>query len=356
MEHAVIMAGGAGTRLWPLSRNNRPKQLLRLFEGRSLLRAAYDRLTVRFAPEQIYVITTAAHLPMVAEELPEIPSENLIGEPCGRDTANAIGLAAALLERRDPEAVMGVFTADHIIRPVECFASAVDKAYAYVAEHPDVLVTFGISPNTPHTGYGYVQRGELLGSGVHKVVAFKEKPDAATAVSYVASGQYYWNSGMFVWRTSTILNELARHLPESHADLREMAEAWSLPGGRKRVETMYPALRRISIDFAVMEKAPRVVVVEMEGQWLDVGSWTSLTDVFASDDLGNTVVASRAMMLKASGNIVVCEDGHLIAVAGAKDLIIVRSGDATLICHKDSAQQLKELIGVLEQRYGQTYL
>jgi len=231
MEHAVIMAGGAGTRLWPLSRNHRPKQLLRLFDGRSLLRHTYERLAERFDPTRIHVITTAAHLPMVAEDLPELPAENLMGEPCGRDTANAVGMAAALLERRDPGAVMGVFTADHIIRPVDRFCAALDAAYRHVAETPGVLVTFGIRPAVAHTGYGYVHRGRTLGDGVHQVLEFVEKPDADTAATYLSSGEYYWNSGMFVWRAKTILDELARHMPDSHAKLLALAEAWPLIRG-----------------------------------------------------------------------------------------------------------------------------
>ncbi len=355
MEHAVIMAGGSGTRLWPLSRQRRPKQLLRLFEGRSLLRQTVDRLAARFEPDRIHVITTAAHLPVVAEELPELPSENLMGEPCGRDTANAVGMAAALLERRDPGAVMGVFTADHIIRPVERFCAAVDRAYRHVAEHPGSLVTFGIRPASPHTGYGYVHRGEALGEGAYTVREFKEKPDVATAETYVASGEYYWNSGMFVWRAATILEELARNLPDSHAKLCRMAEDWSEPKGLQWVEAVYPTLEKISIDFAVMEKAQDVAVVEMDCEWLDVGSWTSLTEVFDADALGNVLVADNTTVLDARGNIIVAEDDHLIALIGTQDLVVVRSGDATLICTKESAQQIKDMVQLLKDRHDERY-
>jgi mannose-1-phosphate guanylyltransferase len=356
VQHAVIMAGGPGTRLWPLSRIARPKPFMRIFRGQSLLRQSYERLAARFAPEQIHVITMAAYVPMVAGELPELPAENLMGEPCGRDTANAIGMAAALLERRDPQAIMGVFTADHIIRPVDRFSAALGKAYAHVSEHPEALVTFGIRPTRPHTGYGYIHRGQAIGEGLHRVIAFKEKPDAATAAGYVGDGQHYWNSGMFVWRTDTYLNELARVLPESCAKLRQMAEAWSKPRGRQEIETIYPTLTRISVDFAVMEKAGNVAVVEMDCQWLDVGSWTSLTEVFEADASGNILAADQGALLNSEGNIVVAEDDHLIALVGAKDLIVVRSGDATLICHRDSAQQIKDLIQLVQDRHGKRYL
>jgi len=360
VEHAVIMAGGPGTRLWPLSRNNHPKFLLRLFEGRSLLRRAYERLAPRFPADRIHVITTAAHLPMVVRELPELPSENLIGEPCGRDTANAVGFAAALLERRDPCAVMGIFTADHIIKPIEKFTRAVDKAFRHVALHPESLVTFGIRPKTPHTGYGYVHRGDAVGDpgaeGVYRVRSFREKPDAATAARYLASGEYYWNSGMFVWRARPVLDELARNLPDSHASLIRIAEAWSDPAASHEVNTLYPTLRKISIDFAVMEKADHVAVVEMDCDWMDVGSWTSMREVVPADASGNVAAARQLLSLDAEGNIVVAEDDHLIALIGTKDLIVVRSGDATLICTKESAERLKELVGLLQERYGVKYL
>ncbi|MBN1347695.1 MAG: mannose-1-phosphate guanylyltransferase [Phycisphaerae bacterium] len=355
MEHAVIMAGGAGTRLWPLSRNLRPKQLLRLFEGKSLLRRTYERLAARFEPRQIYVITTAAHLPMVADDLPELPARNLMGEPVGRDTANAVGMAAALLDKRDPGASMGIFTADHIIEPVDRFRAALDKAYAHVAQTPDALVTFGIRPVSAHTGYGYVHRGASVADGVYGVQQFVEKPDADTAAEYVASGQYYWNSGMFVWRTQTILDELKRNLPDSHAKLIEMADAWDTPDGLRDVERIYPTLEKISIDYAVMQKARKVAVVEMDCRWLDVGSWTSMGDIFDADSDGNVLVANRTVTLDASDNVVVAEDDHLIALIGVKDLVVIRSDDATLICTKESAQQIKDMVGLLKDRHGEQY-
>lgn len=355
MEHAVIMAGGAGTRLWPLSRNQRPKQLLRIFQGRSLLRRTYERLAERFAPDRIHVITTAAHLPMVADDLPELPAENLMGEPCGRDTANAIGMAAALLEHRDPGAVMGVFTADHIIRPIDRFCAALDKAYAHVAGHAEALVTFGIKPAGPHTGYGYVHRGESAGDAVYDVVEFVEKPDSDTARRYVDSGEYYWNSGIFVWRAGTILDELARGLPESHAKLVKMAEDWSKPDGFARVEAVYPTLDKISIDFAVMERARQVAVVEMDCEWLDVGSWTSMVEIFDADDSGNVAVAENTALLDADENVIVAEDDHMIAMIGVRDLVVVRSKDATLICTKDAAQNIKKMVDLLKDRHGDRY-
>jgi mannose-1-phosphate guanylyltransferase len=223
MRHAVIMAGGSGTRLWPLSRRMRPKQLLRLFEGASLLQLARHRLEGLFAPAQIWVITSASYRDLVAAELPDLPTENLIGEPVGRDTANAIGLAANLLAQRDPDATMAVFTADHLISPQEPFAVAIRAGLDAAEAYPDSLVSFGITPDSPFSGYGYVRRGEPVAPRVYRVAEFKEKPAREQAEHYVRSGQYLWNSGMFAWRVSTILAELQRHLPTNAALLAALA-------------------------------------------------------------------------------------------------------------------------------------
>jgi mannose-1-phosphate guanylyltransferase len=353
-RYAVIMAGGAGTRLWPLSRRNRPKQLLRLFDGKSLLRGAFERLAGFVGPDRIYVITGDDHLPQVAEQLPELPAANLIGEPCGRDTANAVCLSACVLAARDPAAVMGVFTADHIIRPIEKFHRAVEQGYAAAAAHPDALVTFGIRPSIPHTGLGYVQRGESLGGDAYAVREFKEKPDRPTAEQYLA-GDYYWNSGMFVWRVDTILGELRRHLPDSANKLRGIADAWDAPDRPARLAETYPTLQKNSIDYAVMEKARRVLVVEMNCDWLDVGSWPALAAALTPDESGNVSTAERTAVLDGRSNILVSEGNHLIAAIGVDDLVVVHSEDATLVCRREDAQRIKDLVAELERRFGRQY-
>ena len=356
MRHAVIMAGGAGTRLWPLSRAARPKQLLRLGGRKSLLRQAYERLAGLLPPESVYVITNRMHLGLIAEELEELPAANLFGEPEGRDTANAVGLAAAILQRRDPEAVMGIFTADHIITPAREFAASVGKAFEMAERHGDALVTMGIRPTGPETGFGYVKRGPSVAQGVFEVERFAEKPSLELAKSYLASGDYFWNSGMFTWRVDTILDQLEERLPESHRGLREIAAAWDTPQRDAKLEAVYPRLKKISIDFAVMEQAPRVLVVEMACQWTDVGSWTALEAVLDTDDEGNVVAAPRVVNLGSHGTIVVSQDDHLIATIGLDDLIVVRSPEATLICSKRDAQRLKELVANLREKYGEQYL
>src|ERR1700722_9128076 len=256
MRYGVIMAGGSGTRLWPLSRSNQPKQFLKVIRGKSLLQLSYQRLRGLLQPEQIFVCTSAAQGAAVLENLPELPKANLLGEPQARDTANAVGFAAAVLAKRDPDAVCAVVTADHVIEPVNQFQASLKKAFDLTAERRDALVTFGIVPNFGHTGLGYIHRGEALSiSGTYRVQAFIEKPDKATADRYVESGRYYWNSGMFVWRCDTVLGELAVHLPESHAGLMKISEAWGTPNQQATLESVYPTLPKISIDYAVMEPA-----------------------------------------------------------------------------------------------------
>jgi len=356
MRHAVIMAGGSGTRLWPLSRMARPKQLLHIGGKKSLLRQAFERLTAMLPAQFVYVITNRAHLDLIAEELPELPADNLLGEPVGRDTANAVAMAAAVLKRRDDDAVMGVFTADHIIRPIEKFVAAVDTALSMADRHRDALITLGIRPAGPETGYGYVQRGAPVAQGVFEVEQFTEKPELEVAKQYVAAGDHYWNSGMFAWHVDTILGQLRQRLPQSYDGVSQIAAAWDTPQRNDKLESIYPRLQKISIDYAIMEHAPRVLVVEMACDWLDVGSWTALEAVVGTDTDGNVLAARRTASLDSRGNVVVSEDDHLIATIGVEDLVIVHAPDATLICSKAEAQRIKELVETVRDRYDEHYL
>ncbi len=351
---AVIMAGGSGTRLWPLSRRDRPKQLLRLLGGKSLLRLSYERLQARFSNDAICVIAGEEHLPAIAEELPELPPANFVGEPCGRDTANAVALAAAVAHARWPGSTMSVFTADHVISPAERFADAVQRGLAEVQAHPGALVTFGIVPTGPSTAMGYIRRGEALGAGVHRVRQFKEKPDGPTAQAYLASGEYCWNSGMFAWRCETILEHIRRRLPETFEIVTSAASEWGSERARQRLAEGYPRLQRISIDFAVMEHADNVLVVDMDVNWHDLGSWTALRAVQQADAAGN-VVSGDVVGLDAHNNVLVSDGDHLLAAFGVSDLVIVHSRDATLICRAADAQRLKELLAEVERRHGNRY-
>ncbi len=367
MEYAVIMAGGRGARLWPFSRNARPKQLLPVVQGKSLLQLSYERLRALLPAERIFVCTAAAHRDAVLANLPELSPDNVIGEPEGRDTAHAVGLPATILLQRDPEAVMAIVTADHVIEPVDQFAASLKLGFEAVSEDPKALVTFGLVPTHGHTGLGYIHRGEPLplksgAKGAYRVLAFREKPDRATADRYVESGRYYWNSGMFVWRCDTVLDELAIHLPESSKGLLKIAEAWNTPNRDAVLKQVYPTLVKKSIDYAVMEPASHgkgkahVVVVEMPVEWLDVGSWPALSETIPSDDHDNAVDAKICVLVDSFNNIVVSHDpSHLLALVGVSDMIVVHTPDATLICPKADAQRVKDLVDRVKEKTGEKY-
>jgi mannose-1-phosphate guanylyltransferase len=356
-RYAVIMAGGSGTRLWPMSRATRPKQLLPLCpDGRSLLRESVRRLSGLFAYEDIFIIAAKHHLKPIAEDLKELPKENLIGEPVGRDTANAVGLSAAILAARDPEATMGIFTADHLIEPIETFEAAMGLAYEMAEKHPEYLCTFGIKPTSPHTGLGYVHRGQAMegsSAGTYKVQGFKEKPDLATAQQYLASGEYYWNSGMFVWKVSTILDQLKQHLPQNTGLLIELGKSYGQAGWDTKAAEIYPQLQKISIDFAVMEKAPKVMVVELACRWADVGSWPELEKVTGLDESGNAILSNLVGMMESKNNVIVSSEAdHLVTLIGVEDMIVVHTPDATLVCSKSQAQKIKDMVAMVESQFG----
>ncbi len=357
MQYAVIMAGGAGKRVWPLSRLRRPKQLLPLVGGKSLLELAVERLGGLFDNENVLVITNREYADPVAEALPQLPRENIVGEPVGRDTANAVALGAQLVAGRDEDATMAVFTADHVIRPVESFVENVRSALATAETHADALLTFGVHPTWPHTGLGYIHCGETLTDGVHRVLDFQERPAHHTARRFVESGPYYWNSGMFVWKLSAIRDALQTFLPGSMDKLAPVSDA--VREGRDYtsiLDEVYPALEKISIDYAVMEKAPTVIMVELQCEWLDVGAWPALENVTDLDEAGNVIIADNTAVLDSFRNIVVSEDDHLLAVLGIDDCVIVHAADATLVCNKADSQRLKDLVQFIEEKFGDRYV
>jgi mannose-1-phosphate guanylyltransferase len=378
MEYGVIMAGGLGTRLWPLSRQKFPKQLLPVKSGKSLLQLAFDRLSATLPPERIYVCTAEHHRAVVLENLPQLPPANLLGEPEPRDTANAVGFPAAVLHKMDKDAVFSIVTADHVIEPVDVFSKCMRAGFDAVAHNPKSLVTFGIVPTHGHTGLGYIQRGEALHETMHEnasdtdndanssaahvyqVLAFKEKPDKPTADRYVESGRFYWNSGMFVWRADTVLEQLAAHLPQSYQGLQKVAAAWGTPDQQKVLAEVYPRLPKISIDYAVMEPASHrraVVVVEMPVKWLDVGSYPALAETLDVDDRDNTTDARQLISIDSENNIIVsrCAD-HLVSVIGLSDMIVIHTPDVTMVCPQSEAQRVKELVAKVKEKYGDKYL
>lgn len=353
MDFAVIMAGGTGQRLWPLSRQSRPKQILKLLDGRTLLRECFDRLTKIFDLRNILVLTNAQYMDQVCENLSELPEENIIAEPCVRDTSGAIGLAAAILTRVDPQATMAVVTADHVLEPHEPFIEVMKTALMYVSKHPQALLTFGIKPTFAATQYGYIRLGEPKENGgkVLPVTDFREKPDQPTAERYLADGGYYWNSGMFVWKAGTILKLLKTHLPACSEPLDKIHYAWGGPDQESTLREWFPQLPKISIDFAVMEKAADVYGIPLNCRWLDLGSFAALADIISSDGQHNIVVAGHSQLLDCRNTIVATEDaGHLIAMIGVEDMIVAHSPDATLICPVSQSHRMKELLAILEKR------
>lgn len=362
MRYGVILAGGVGTRLWPVSRSARPKQLLEVVAGKSLLQLAFDRLAAVLPAEQIFVCASVAHSELIQANLPELLAGNLIGEPCGRDTANAVGLASAVLGKDDPDATIAFISADQIVEPVDAFATALRAAYQLSEEYDDSLVALGIVAASAHTGLGYIERGEPLElADSYRVASFREKPDAATAREYIASQRYYWNSGMFVWRARVVLNELKAHLPQSYQVLSQIADSWSTSRRGQVLDELYPKLPKISIDYAVMEPAAqgrghaRVLVVELNSSWLDIGSWQVFGGTLDTDDAKNAVQATT-VLVDSAGNVVVSDQPeHLIAAVGMHDMVVVHTSDVTMICPKNDSERIKQLAGVVHAKYGDKY-
>lgn len=358
MRYVLIMAGGSGKRLWPLSRQDMPKQLLKVVGGRSLLRIAYERLDGIVPPERVLVCTGADYADVVAQELPEVPAVNILGEPEGRDSLNAVAWPAAVLAARDPDAVVAVVTADQIMHPVSAFKVALEEGFAVAESDPSALVTFGVVPTAPHTGYGYLQRGEELPGRetVSRVLAFKEKPDLATAQAYLATGEYWWNSGMFVWRAATLLDQLRLLLPETHNLVNELAAQ------PERLAEIYPSLVKISVDYAVMEPVSlgrgtaHVVAVRLPITWHDVGGFAALSEQLPRDQQGNATQGA-SVLVDAHDNLVInnAEPGRLVAVMGLSDTVIVQTPQITLVCPMNDAERVKELVAQVTSQLGRGY-
>jgi mannose-1-phosphate guanylyltransferase len=360
MRYALIIAGGSGTRLWPMSRDAAPKQLLPFIGGKTLVEIASRRLEGLVPASQRYLCASEKHEAMIRSVLPELGSSHFLGEPCGRDTLNAVGFSAAILARHDPEAVIAVFTADHVIEPVDQFLKIVDTGYQVVERHPDALVTFGIAPTHAATGYGYLQLGALVDTVARRVDQFKEKPDSAAAQRYFEEGssRYLWNSGMFVWRASTLLDCIRRYRPDNYAGLQKIAAARGTPEYPSTLASVYPSLPRISVDFAVMEPASRdplvkVVAVPMPLQWLDVGSWPSFALTCPRDQDQNALGAETTLLINSAGNLVVSSDpNHLVATIGCQNLMVIHTPEATLICPVDQAEAVKQAQKLAAERFG----
>ncbi len=362
IEHyyAVIMAGGGGTRLWPLSRKDRPKQMLQLTGDRTMFQVAVDRLAGVFTPDHILVVTVAEQAALLREQCPEIPGDNYLIEPAPRGTASVVGLAAMALRIRDPQAVMAVLTADHFIENIHGFQQLLHSA-AQVAQ-AGWLVTLGIQPTYPATGYGYIQRGEALKTEetitAFRVLKFKEKPDEETARGFLETGDHDWNSGMFIWRVDRILDEIQTLMPALADTLAKIAAAWNTDQQNAVVQQLWGAIQPQTIDYGIMEKAQKVVVLPAGALgWNDVGSWESLFDVLSADEHGNIILGANHIGIDTRSSLV-CADRQkrLIVTIGVNDLVVVDTGDAVLICPRSDSQRVKDVVSQLKQTGRTEYL
>jgi mannose-1-phosphate guanylyltransferase len=351
----VIMAGGVGTRFWPLSTTERPKQFLDLFGDRTLLQKSFDRIANLVPPERILVLTNATFVSIVKEQLPEIPAENIIGEPVRRDTAAAVGLAAFLCRKRFGNPVIVTLTADHLIEPADLFCKTLLSA-AMRAAKDNALYTFGVVPTYAATGYGYLERGAHMGDddGIQHfhLLRFKEKPDRETAMEYVESGQFYWNSGMFVWATDVIVEEMEKHLPDHAKALSRAVSFDQTPQWEGALKEAFESLHRVSIDFGLMEKAEKVYCVASDFSWNDVGGWLALKSCLEEDKAGN-YSRGNILTLDATENLIFSQKpDETIMLVGVEDLVIVRAGGKTLVTHKDRTEDVKKLVERMNEENG----
>ncbi len=362
MEHtyAVIMAGGGGTRLWPVSRKESPKQLLPLLGQETLFQSTVNRLENLFPPERILVVTVEEQARKMKMQVPAIPEENYLLEPLPRGTASVVALAAAVLKKRDPQASMAILTADHFIRNKDLFRYLIRTAFQ-VAEK-DYLVTLGIDPTSPSTGYGYIEQGDPLEGEyqypVYTVKRFTEKPDHETAEEMLRTGGYSWNSGMFVWKAETILAEIRQQMPGLSSTVERISDAWNTPQQDETLHALWPGIKSQTIDYGIMEKAARVAVLPAGGLgWSDVGSWDSLFEVLFPDSDGNVSVNAQHLMLDTNNTLIYgSSNDRLIVTIGLDDTVIVDAGDVLMICKTDQSQKVRDVVEHLKKYNQETYL
>ncbi len=356
--YAVIMAGGKGTRLWPQSVSSRAKQFQPICSERTLLQETADKLAPLVKDEDFYVVANASHRQQVTSQLDFMPVENFIGEPIGKNTAPVVGMAAVILRKKDPNAVMLISPSDHTIKDVPKFREIL-KVAAKVAETRGRTVTIGITPTSPATGYGYIQTGEEFedvgGIKVLKALRFKEKPDYDTAVEYVRSGSYAWNSGMFMWNVNTVLDLFKTHAPEIYDLLMVYDKAIGTPDEAKVFDEVYHAFPSVSVDNAILEFASEVYVIPADMGWSDLGSWPSIYDIFDKDEKGNAA-KGLTVALDCENSLLSSSGGRLIAAVGLEDMIVVDTDKAVLVLPMSKAQQIKDLLEVMKQKGLNEYL
>jgi mannose-1-phosphate guanylyltransferase len=353
----VIRAGGVGTRLWPYSRQSKPKQFHAMAGQQTMLQDAVGRIGPIAAPADICVSTGVQMAGLVGEQLPLLPAEQLIVEPALRNTGPAVGLECALLEARFPGCAVASLGSDHYIGRADEFCRLLQVADGALQRHPDYLFTLGVVPTRGETGYGYIRRGEVLeevaGQAVYKVEAFTEKPDAAMADKYVESRQYLWNSNMFVWKAATVLELFARFEPEMHEGLLRIQAAVGSAEEQAVIEREYPLLKAVAVDNAIIERAEKVATIEADIDWGDIGSWAALTDVLPADGAGN-LLAGEVVTVDVANSTVYGREGKVVALIGVENLVVVDTEDALLVCNKQDAQRVKDVLQRLQgdDKYG----
>lgn len=352
------MAGGGGTRLWPMSRQDLPKQLLPLVEDSSMFKTSVDRLAPLFTPDRIYVVTGRKYLESLRAHAPQIPAQNFIIEPYGKESGPAAALGITVIQKRDPQATIAILTADHHITKKDDFRKSL--AAGYEVAHKGYIATLGISPSYPATGFGYIHQGDVLEKGedftVYHSLGFTEKPNVVTATSFLASGDYTWNSGMFIWTADQAMAEFKRQQPEMHAEFMELAQVVDTPEFDARLEDIWEKINKISLDYAVMEGAEKMAVIPVDIGWNDVGSWSSMFEVLKLDKFGNAFKGRQPeRVILDTKNTLVYSD-KLIVTIGVQDLIVIETADALLLCHKDRTQDVKEVVNHLLRTKNYRYL
>lgn len=357
--YAVIMAGGVGSRLWPRSRRAMPKQFLDLLTSETMLQQTVTRLLPLVPLSRILVVTSDEHIETVQAQIPGFPQENLIIEPGPRGTAPCIGLAAVALQVRDPQAIMAVCSADHRMADEAGFRQALAAAAEFARK--DYLVTLGIAPDQPHTGYGYIQRGAPLGEAedlpVYHVQRFTEKPDPDTAQQFVDSGEYYWNAGIFIWQVNAILQEMAALLPDLHGELHKVSQAWDQPQRDELLAGAWERVPRTTIDYGIMEKSSRVAVLPVDIGWDDVGNWATLSKLIDADEDNNVLRGEgQRLLLDTADSYIYASAGRLVAAVGLEGFVVVDTPDALLVCPKDQAQAVRDIVQQLKADNLDDYL
>ncbi len=361
MKHfyALIAAGGHGTRLWPMSRAQMPKQMLPLIDDHSMFRTSVERIADLFAPQDIFVVTGKDYAEDLRQEAPHIPPDNFIIEPYAKNTAPALALAMATIQARDPEATVAILTADHhIANPVK-FRSVL-KAARQIAQD-GTIVTLGIKPLHPATGYGYIQQGapitEVDGCTIYQSKRFTEKPDIVRATQFLASGQYSWNSGMFIWKVSSAMWAFELFQPAIYAMCSYLQSALGAPDYQRKLDGIWNSMPKLSIDVAIMEKADNIAVIPIDIGWSDIGSWSSLYDILPQDSFGNCIKgdASDNRVILDTRDTLVYSDRLTVAI-GVEDMVIVDTDDVLLVCHKSRTQDVKQVVDYLKENGSEAYL